>query len=104
MANIIIDTDYNKALKQAEELEDIAQKLSKLEDSDLANILSSIGKNWTGDCAECYAKKGAKARKHLKDTAKGVNKTAKTLREIVKREKAAEDAAKKLASIRSYSH
>ena len=103
MANIKLKINFEKALKQAEELENIAKEIENVAKVDLEDSFNSISRNWTGEHSNNYIKKGAKVKEDIKKTAKNLKETAEAIREIVRRDKEAEEAAERIAQERSYS-
>lgn len=103
MANIKLKINFEKALKQAEELENIAKEIENVAKVDLEDSFNSISRNWTGENSNNYIKKGAKVKEDIKKTAKNLKETAEAIREIVRRDKEAEEAAERIAQERSYS-
>lgn len=103
MANIKLKINFEKALKQAEELENIAKEIENVAKVDLEDSFNSISRNWTGGNSNNYIKKGAKVKEDIKKTAKNLKETAEAIREIVRRDKEAEEAAERIAQERSYS-
>lgn len=102
MANIKLKINFEKALKQAEELENIAKEIENVAKVDLEDSFNSISRNWTGENSNNYIKKGAKVKEDIKKTAKNLKETAEAIREIVRRDKEAEEAAERIAQERSY--
>lgn len=103
MANIKLKINFEKALKQAEELENIAKEIENVAKVDLEDSFNSISRNWTGENSNNYIKKGAKVKEDIKKTAKNLKEAAEAIREIVRRDKEAEEAAERIAQERSYS-
>ena len=103
MANIKLKINFEKALKQEEELENIAKEIENVAKVDLEDSFNSISRNWTGENSNNYIKKGAKVKEDIKKTAKNLKETAEAIREIVRRDKEAEEAAERIAQERSYS-
>ena len=103
MANIKLKINFEKALKQAEELENIAKEIENVAKVDLEDSFNSISRNWTGENSNNYIKKGAKVKEDIKKTAKNLKETAEAIREIVRRDNVAEEAAERIAQERSYS-
>ncbi|MDY5179703.1 hypothetical protein [Butyribacter sp.] len=103
MANIKLKINFEKALKQAEELENIAKEIENVAKVDLEDSFNSISRNWTGENSNNYIKKGVKVKEDIKKTAKNLKETAEAIREIVRRDKEAEEAAERIAQERSYS-
>lgn len=103
MASVKLKINFEKALQQAEELESIAKEIEDISNVTLEDNIGSISKKWTGENANKYIKKGSKVKEDIKNTAKKLKETANTIREIVKRDKEAEEAAERIAQERTYS-
>ena len=102
MANALIKVDFEKAFQQANELDEIAANLDNLQKTDLADCMAEVSRNWTGDHADNYIKKGAKTRNDINETARDLKNVANAIREMAKRYKKAEEDAEKIANIRTY--
>lgn len=102
MANAFIKVDFEKVFQQANELDEIAANLDNLQKSDLADCMSETSRNWSGEHADNYMKKGVKVRSDISETAKKLKNTANMIREMAKKHKKAEEEAEKIANIRTY--
>lgn len=98
----LINVNFEKAFKQADELEKIARSLEKTGKVDLADCMTEISANWTGENADNYVKKGGKVRSDIAENAKKLKKAAEAIREIAKTYKKAEEDADNIANIRTY--
>lgn len=96
-----IEFDFQKAIKQAEQLEDISSELKKLSNNKFENTLSRLSSNWKGDSANAYLKKGKKLQTNIGNTAKDLNTVANNIRNIAKTIYNAEMAAKRVAEERA---
>lgn len=103
MAGKKIQMDFEKALKQADELEDIARQIENISKSYVQESFNGILKDWKGESSNSYIKKGTKVSEDIKKKAESLKKTAVTIREIVKKNKEAESMANKIATERTYS-
>ncbi len=91
--------NYEKSMKQAEELKQIAQSLSKVSTNQLSECLGKIEKNWSGDNSDAYRKKGVKLQGKIETSAKGVKLAAESIetmaRNIYRAEMAALEATRR---------
>ncbi len=88
-----IEFDFQKALRQARELDQVAQRLNSLSDSSLEDTLNQISANWTGDNAVKYIKKGKLLQGNIDKTANALREVAEAIREIARNLYEAEMAA-----------
>lgn len=77
-----IEMDLSKAERQASELEEIASSLNTMSDKDLGGTLDELAKNWTGDNAVKYLKKGEALQGNLETTASAIQAVADVIRRI----------------------
>lgn len=89
--------NYNKAMKQANRLEELANELRGLANNDVDDTLSHLSSQWKGDNANTYVRKGYELQKNLLATAKKMTDTATAIRTAAKRTRASEIAAIELA-------
>ena len=92
----LLKIDYRKARRQAAELEDIANKIKKISNNDMADCISGISDNWKGDNSDAYQKKCKKVKKNIRDIGQDIERVADVIREIAR---AAEEAEKRSISI-----
>ncbi|MBD5459952.1 MAG: WXG100 family type VII secretion target [Lachnospiraceae bacterium] len=95
-----IQMDFNKAGQKANDLDDIADRLSRIADTDLQNVLNSLGSDWKGDNAGAYIQKSQGVREHMQETVKDLRNTATTIRTIAKNIYDAEMEAVRIAEER----
>lgn len=93
----VIRLEYNKAIRQAEELERVASELRNLANSDLDGCLGRISTNWTGVNATEYVRKGRKLKQKMLDSATNLTKVARTIRTIAKNTRDADLRAREIA-------
>ena len=79
-----IEMDFTRATQKANELDGIADNLSKLADTDLQNTLDGLNNDWKGDNAGEYIKKGFALKENMDKTVKGIRDTASTIRTVAK--------------------
>jgi WXG100 family type VII secretion target len=77
-----IEMDFDKANRQAKELDDVASSLNKLSGTQLEDTLTQLGQNWTGDNASKYLAKGAELQGNIVKTADAIQEVADAIREI----------------------
>lgn len=95
-----IEMDFTRATQKANELDGIADKLSKLADTDLQNTLDGLNNDWKGDNAGEYIKKGFALKENMDKTVKGIRDTASTIRTVAKNIYDAEMEALRIAEER----
>lgn len=88
-----IEIEFTHAINQAQELENIAGKLSSIANSNVEDVFSNLENGWNGDNAKLFVKKGGGLMKDIFDTADELILVAKSIRNtadiIYKAEKAA---------------
>lgn len=95
-----IEMDFTRATQKANELDGIADNLSKLADTDLQNTLDGLNNDWKGDNAGEYIKKGFALKENMDKTVKGIRDTASTIRTVAKNIYDAEMEALRIAEER----
>ena len=95
-----IEMDFTRATQKANELDGIADNLSKLSDTDLQNTLDGLNNDWKGDNAGEYIKKGFALKENMDKTVKGIRDTASTIRTVAKNIYDAEMEALRIAEER----
>lgn len=99
-ASIIFN--FNKAKKQADELDAIANKMKKLSGGDFADTMQNISSNWKGENASAFLQKGAFVQEDMLSTANSLHGVASEIRSIARRIYTAEMKAIELAEKRDY--
>lgn len=97
-----IQMDFQRAKKQAEELERIEKDIRKVADHEMPDCMREISSNWKGDNARLYTVKGQSVSENIRKVADGLAKTAATLRTIAQNNYNAEKTALELAETRNY--
>ncbi len=77
-----IQFNYQKALRQASQLEGIARKLKNASGTELQNILQQVHSAWQSDSAPQYLQKGRKVQGDINTTAGNLNSIASTIRTV----------------------
>lgn len=96
-----IQMDFNKANQKAGELDEIANSLSTLAATNLENTLECLSKDWTGENAAVYIKKGSTLKDNMAKTAGDIRNTANTIRTVAKNIYTAEMEALRIAEERA---
>lgn len=97
-----IQMDFEKAKRQAEELERIAKDIRKVADHDMQDCMREISSNWKGEQARLYIAKGQAVGENIRKAADGLAKTAAAVRTIARNNYNAEKTALELARAREY--
>lgn len=102
LSEATIRFNFKKALQQAEQLDQIANNLSKLSTGDLNGTLQVVSANWKGQNASAYLEKGGKLQGNIKTSAKELHNVAADIRTIARRVYNAEMRALAIAQARKY--
>ncbi len=70
-----IEFDYNKAIRQANSIDNVAYTLEKLGRSNLQEFISNVGNNWEGENSSIFLR-------YCSGTQKDILRQAKDLRVI----------------------
>lgn len=97
-----IRMDYDRAVRQANSLDEIARDLKNTANRDLQNCMSQISSNWTGNNSTAYVRKCGVLKSNIVKTAESLSRTADTIRRIAKNTYDAEMRALNLATVRKY--
>ena len=76
--------NYQRALGQANELDEIAESLKNLASNDFDETLQNISANWKGDNAINYLSKGKILEGKMNTTSRSLNGIANDIRKIAK--------------------
>lgn len=77
-----IEMDFEKAKRQASDLEEVARNLKNLSEKQLGETLSQLAQNWTGDNSVKYIGKGEILQGNIVSTADSIQEVADAIREI----------------------
>lgn len=97
-----IQMDYNRAIAQANSLEQVAEQLKNSAEQDFQDCITEISYNWTGENARAYIEKCNTLKQSIETTARSLKKTAATIQKIAKNTYSAEMKALRLAQERKY--
>lgn len=79
------ETDFHVAMMKADQLEEIAKRLSDLSDRQLGGTMQKLSCGWKGENAHAYLKKGAKLQGKIKETSNDLKSVAEMLRSTGKK-------------------
>lgn len=92
-----INFNYQKAMRQAAQLEDLANQLKRIANSDVDSALDQVAGSWKGDSANIFLQKGNKAKNDLIQSAKQLQNTANAIKSAARTLRNAEIRAKQIA-------
>lgn len=94
--------NFQMAVRKAEELEQVSSELKALVNNDMETSMQSLSNAWKGEAATAYLNKGVKLQEKIIASAKQLDKTATTIRNVAKRTYDAEMRALQIARERAY--
>lgn len=94
-----IQLNYQKAIRQANQLEELADDLRNIANRNVDNALDQVAANWKGDSANMFLQKGNKAKNDLLSSARQLSNTAKAIRKAAENVRRAEIEAKRIADM-----
>lgn len=77
-----IRMDFAKALRQAQQLEEVSRNMKTLANSKMEGTLQNLGVNWTGENAAKYIGKGKQLEENIVKTSESLADIARAIREI----------------------
>lgn len=92
-----IQFNYNKAISQAKELENLASQLESLAKRDVDDTLMAVSRGWSGDSSDLFVGKGRKAQGDMRASAKQLRNLAEGIRIVAKNVRNAEERARLIA-------
>ena len=96
-----IQFNYNKAIKQADDLLDISKEVKKISENKLADSLEKIDKNWDGENSKKFIKKGNTLKGKIEDSADDLKKVSESIKQMAKKIYDAEMESLRIAKERS---
>lgn len=97
-----IQMDYNNAVRQANSLEETADRLKRIANKEFQDCISDISRNWTGENASAYLRKCNALKQDIGATADKLERTARSIKKMAKNTYDAEMKALRLAMVRKY--
>ena len=80
-----IRINYNNSKNKAAKLEDLADQLRAIAKNDLEKSLDMLSNEWKGDSAKAFRDKGEALKEELLETAKLMERSAKSIRTVAKK-------------------
>lgn len=93
----LLQFDFQKAERQAAELETLAEKMKSIACSQYEDTISNLSGAWQGTSANTYMKKARTLQEKMKNNADDLKRTAQALRTVAAVVRAAEEKARELA-------
>jgi WXG100 family type VII secretion target len=93
-----IRLNYNKAIQQANQLDEVAGRLLNLAGRDMESALDDVSKAWKSDSSPQFIKKGQKLETDMRTTVENLKKISSAIRAIAKRVYTAEMEAWRIAN------
>lgn len=97
-----IELDFGQALRQADDIDAVADRLGNLSAGKFRENLDSLAAGWKGDSASMYITKGSRLQEQMNTTAKELHAVAADIRTLARRLYNAEMKAWNIAAHRSY--
>ncbi len=97
-----IRMNYQKAMQQAQRLEEIANDMQSLSSNDFGGTLQDIAASWKGENASEYLRKGGMLQGDMEETSRTLSDIAIEIRRKAKAIRDAEMAALQIATKRNY--
>lgn len=97
-----IRIDFDKAMRMADELDDLASNLTTLAENQMNGTLQEIRRTWTGEASGQYLKKGQILEEKISKSAEQLKKISEAVRITARVTYQAEQEALRLAQIREY--
>lgn len=98
----MIQMDYQNALRQADRLERVAEKIDRLTDSQWQSCMDHIAAGWKSESAASFVNKGNITGGNIKKQAGNLKKTASVIRQIARNAYEAEREAYELVQMRNF--
>lgn len=93
--------NYDRAVTQASQLDNVAKKLQNAANNNMESILNDVSRAWKSDSTLQYVKKCQKVEGDMRTSANNLKQIATTIRTIAKRVRDAELEAWRIAHERS---
>ncbi len=97
-----IEMDYKSAARQADELEQAAQRLHTLSQDSFQPCMAAIAASWKGENASAFCKKGTAVFDRLLASAEDLKQIADAVRQIAQNTYDADKRSCEIAQERTY--
>lgn len=95
-----IQMDFSHAKQKAQDLDNIANNLSRISGTELPNMLEGLNREWKGENANKYLQKGYTLKESMDKTVQKLRSAANTIRTIAQNTYNAEMEALRIAQER----
>ena len=95
-----IKFNYDKAIKQAGELADIAKEIRKVANDKMETSIQTVDKNWDGASSKKFVNKSKQLKSKVVDSADDIDKIASSIKTMAKKIYDAEMEALRIAKER----
>lgn len=92
----IMDFNYNKAISQAKEIDNIAEDMLNVANKQMQNTVDSIGICWRGEASQQFVNYCESTQSDIRTQAKKLQDLARRIRDVARIIKDAENRAKEL--------
>lgn len=93
-----IKFDYESTIRQAEKLEELAERLKAIAQNDLEDILSEVNQGWQGENAAKFLVKGDRMKGKVILSSDNLRRIAVTLRQMAGNLQRSEQEAARIAA------
>lgn len=97
-----IEMDFRQAMAQADKVDDLAERLSQVSNTQFGNTIQNMAAGWKGENAAAYLGKGARLQNRMNASASDLHNSAAAIRRAARRIYDAEMASLEIANSRSY--
>ncbi len=97
-----IEFEFNRAIENANRLQEIADEIKSLSSSEIESAFETIRAGWEGESSVLFLSKGELLGQKVSEVADDVRKAADSIRRIAKKLYDAEKAVVEIAKSRSY--
>ena len=102
LTKAVINFNFNRAMQQAAELDDIADSLSRMSKHDFEGTMQNISANWKGENSRKYLNKGERLQGNMNSTVNSLHGIASDIRSVARKMYEAEMRALDIATARNY--
>ena len=99
-----INFDYEATIRQAEKLEELAERLRGIAENDLEEVLSDVNQGWKGENATQFLKKGDRMKGRVLTSSGDLKNIARTIRRMAYNLRQSEQEAARIAAQGPGSH
>ena len=85
--------DYEATIRQVEKLEELAERLRRIADNDLEEVLSEINQGWQGENATKFLSKGDTMKGKVLLSSENLQNIANTMRQMAENLRTSEQEA-----------